>query len=145
MAIMNSAPSILVVDDEMDTCQNLNDILTDLGYDVAIAENAFAALELIQNKRYDVALLDLMMPGMDGIELYRAIKERWPETVAFIVTGHPNNPRADEARASGIWGASWPSRSRFPACWNWWRVPWISRSCWWSTMIQTCVPICGTC
>src|SRR3974377_6588 len=92
-SIMNSGPSILVVDDERDTCQNLNDILTDMGYDVAIADDAATALEVGRRKRFDVALLDLMMPGMDGIELYRAIKRERPETVAFIVTGHPNNPR----------------------------------------------------
>src|SRR5262249_18722868 len=59
--------SILVVDDEIDTCRNLSDILTDLGYQVDTALDGFAALELAREKPYDIALLDLKMPGMDGL------------------------------------------------------------------------------
>jgi two-component system response regulator HydG len=96
-------PSILVVDDEQDSCRNLQDILTDLGYEVAIAADGASALELVRRQRFDVALLDLMMPGMDGLALYRAIKQLRAGTVALIVTGHPNNPLADEALAAGAW------------------------------------------
>src|ERR1017187_8416339 len=59
-------PSILVVDDEVDTCRNLSDILTDLGYHVEVAHNGMSALEIVQ-KPFDVALLDFKMPGMDGL------------------------------------------------------------------------------
>ena len=57
---------ILVVDDEVDTCANLSDILSDLGYTVDVAYDGPSALELVKQKAYDVALLDLKMPGMDG-------------------------------------------------------------------------------
>jgi CheY-like chemotaxis protein len=103
---MNSNPatfSVLVVDDEQDACRNLSDILTDLGYDVAIAHDGPRALDLIRRRRYDVALLDLMMPGMDGLTLYREIKKVRASTVALIVTAYPNNPKADEAKAAGAW------------------------------------------
>ena len=53
------SPSVLVVDDEEDTCRNLSDILTDLGYQVDIAHEGLTALELVSRNRYDVALLDL--------------------------------------------------------------------------------------
>jgi two-component system, NtrC family, response regulator HydG len=68
-------PSILVVDDEVDTCRNLSDILTDLGYRVDVAHDGFTALAMVRQKPYDVALLDLKMPGMDGLTLYREIKK----------------------------------------------------------------------
>ena len=66
-------PSLLVVDDEVDTCQNLSDIFTDLGYRVETAFDGAAALEKVRRARYDVAVLDLMMPGMDGLALYNEI------------------------------------------------------------------------
>ncbi len=97
------APSILVVDDEPDNCQNMADILTDLGYRVDVALDGPAALELVRKQRYDVALLDLMMPGMDGASLYGEMKKLRAEMVALVVTAHPNNPRTDVALAEGAW------------------------------------------
>jgi two-component system response regulator HydG len=95
--------SILVVDDESDTCRNLYDILTDLGYAVDTAENGPAALELVQQKTYDVALLDLKMPGMDGLTLYREIKKLSAGTVAIIVTAYASGSTQGDALAAGAW------------------------------------------
>jgi two-component system response regulator HydG len=100
---MTKAPSILVVDDEVDTCRNLSDILTDLGYDVDTAYNGFAALELVRKKRYDIALLDLKMPGMDGLTLYRELRKICAETVALVVTAYATKAMAEEALAAGAW------------------------------------------
>ncbi len=69
----SKTPSILVVDDEVDTCCNLSDILTDLGYGVDVAHEGQTALAMVRRKSYDVALLDYNMPGMDGLTLYREI------------------------------------------------------------------------
>jgi CheY-like chemotaxis protein len=63
-----------LVDDDVDTCRNLSDILTDLGYLVDVAHEGLSALDLVRRNHYDVALLDLKMPGMDGVTLYREIK-----------------------------------------------------------------------
>lgn len=101
MSAMNR--SILVVDDEPDNCQNLADILTDLGFQVDTALDGPTALELLRRRRYDVALLDLMMPGMDGAALYEELKKIRPGTVALLVTAYPNNPRAEAALAAGAW------------------------------------------
>jgi CheY-like chemotaxis protein len=100
---MKASASILVVDDEADTCRNLSDILTDLGYDVDTALNGFAALELVRQKRYDVALLDLKMPGMDGLTLYRELRKLCSETVAIVVTAYASKATAEEALAAGAW------------------------------------------
>lgn len=100
---MKATSSILVVDDEVDTCRNLSDILTDLGYQVDTALDGFAALELARNKRYEIALLDLKMPGMDGLTLYRELRKLCSETVAIVVTAYASKATAEEALAAGAW------------------------------------------
>ncbi len=100
---MNPGQSILVVDDDADTCRNLSDILTDLGYRVDTARHGRKALELVGTNTYDVALLDLKMPGMDGLTLYREIKKLSAGTVAIVVTAYAGSTSLEEARASGAW------------------------------------------
>jgi two-component system response regulator HydG len=95
--------SILVVDDDVDTCRNLSDILTDLGHHVEIAHDGPSALELVRRRHFDVALLDLKMPGMNGLELYRAIRMLRADTVALIVTAYAGGDTAEEALAAGAW------------------------------------------
>src|SRR5260370_14233734 len=97
----DSPPRILVVDDEADTCANLSDILTELGYRVDVAFDGPSALELVKQNHYDVALLDLKMPGMDGLELYRRIKEVQSGTVAIVVTAYASSHTAQEALSAG--------------------------------------------
>src|SRR5439155_22531835 len=97
----STQPTILVVDDEVDTCKNLSDILTDLGHRVDMAHDGPAALELVRRNAYDVALLDLKMPGMDGLTLYREIKMVSADTVAIVVTAYATGAKADEALTAG--------------------------------------------
>jgi DNA-binding NtrC family response regulator len=96
-------PSILVVDDDVDTCRNLADILGDLGYQVDTAHNGQSALERVRQKAYDIALLDLKMPGMDGVTLYREIKRLRSGMVAIIVTAYASSETAHEALTAGAW------------------------------------------
>jgi CheY-like chemotaxis protein len=101
------------VDDEPDTCRNLCDILEDLGYHVDIAQDGYAALELVRRKHYDVALLDFKMPGMDGITLYRRIRDLCSDTVAIIVTAYATRDATEEALAAGAWKVA-PKPIDFP-------------------------------
>jgi two-component system response regulator HydG len=101
--MMQGKPSILVVDDDADTCRNLADILTDLDYHVDTAPNGPAALELVRQHPYDVALLDYKMPGMDGVTLYREIKKLSSGTVAIVVTAYASGATAEEALGAGAW------------------------------------------
>lgn len=96
-------PNILVVDDERDTCENLRDILSDLGYHVDVALDGPAALHLLESRAYDVALLDFKLPGMDGLELYREIRRRRAETVAMILTAFASPETARDAVVAGAW------------------------------------------
>lgn len=102
MANLNE-PRVLVVDDEQDNCRNLADILTDLGYEVDYACDGETALEFVRRQPYDIALLDLKMPGMDGLTLYREIKKLRAGTVAILVTAYASGATSEEALAAGAW------------------------------------------
>ncbi len=102
-----------MVDDDVDTCRNLSDILTDLGYRVDTAHDGPTALELVRRNAYDVALLDYKMPGMDGLTLYREIKRLRAGTVAIVVTAYASgSDRGGGARGRGVAGP--PQAGRFP-------------------------------
>jgi CheY-like chemotaxis protein len=96
-------PRILVVDDDPDICQNLRDILVDLGYEVDVAHNGPQALELVCKWAYEIALLDLRMPGMDGLSLYREIKRQRAGTVSLLITAYAHAATAEEAVSAGAW------------------------------------------
>ncbi len=93
--------AILVVDDDEDTCRNMADILGDMGYEVDAADGGGAALEKAGRQCYDVGLLDLRMPGMDGLTLCRHLKQRYPNMVTMIITAYGASTLAEEARKAG--------------------------------------------
>lgn len=95
--------SILVVDDDVDTCQNLSDILTDFGYQVDIAHDGPGALAKVRERPYDIALLDFKMPGMDGLTLYREIRKLRTDTVAMIISAYATPETQQEALEAGMW------------------------------------------
>jgi len=94
---------VLVVDDERDTCANLKDILTELDFEVDVAHDGPSALALVERNRYDVALLDLKMPGMDGLELYRRMRAIQAGTVAIVVTAYASTDMTNAAQRAGAW------------------------------------------
>ena len=94
--------AILMVDDDPDECENMADILSDRGYRVDTAPGGTAALRLVEQQLYDVALLDLKMPGMDGLTLCREVTRLRPQTVALLVTGYPDDIDRADARSAGI-------------------------------------------
>ncbi len=99
----DDAPSILLVEYDVYICENMADILTDQGFRVDMAHEGMIALELVRRQPYDVALLDLRMPGMDGLTLYREIKKVQAGTVALLVTAYVGGSTAEEAIAAGAW------------------------------------------
>jgi two-component system response regulator HydG len=100
---MSDPASILVVDDDVDTCRNLSDILTDLGYRVDVAHDGASALEHMRRRPYDVALLDLKMPDMDGVSLYREMRKIQASAVALVITAFAGAGVTEEALAAGAW------------------------------------------
>jgi len=101
---MNSeARRVLVVDDDDDTRHNVRDILEDIGYEVDLAADGAAALKMAASTDYDIALLDYMMPGMNGVELYRQLHRLQPELVAIMITAFAGDDGVDAAYNSGAW------------------------------------------
>jgi DNA-binding NtrC family response regulator len=92
---------ILVIDDEPVVCNSLRRILSRSGHRVDQALLPEEGLEKIGANRYDLVMLDLRMPGKDGLEVLSAIKERWPETKVIIVTGYASIESAIEATRRG--------------------------------------------
>lgn len=81
-------PSILIVDDEPYILQSLSGILADDGFDVLTASNGYEALKIIDAEAPDLVLLDIWMPGIDGIETLKEIKKANPVVQVIIITGH---------------------------------------------------------
>jgi CheY-like chemotaxis protein len=93
---------ILLVDDDRDICASVADILLDLGYAVDAAYDGPAALEFTRRSPYGLALLDYRLPGMNGVELYGHIKERWADTVGVLVTAFAANGVLNAAVRAGF-------------------------------------------
>ncbi|MHB1050961.1 MAG: sigma-54-dependent transcriptional regulator [Bacteroidota bacterium] len=79
--------SILVVDDELDFRSMLLNLLTPIGYAVTAAEDGTAAINELQKKRYNLVLLDIRMPRIDGIEVLEFVKAQYPDTEVIMLTG----------------------------------------------------------
>jgi CheY-like chemotaxis protein len=96
-----AASAILLVDDR-DTCATLSDILADLGYRVGVAYDGPAALALSRRQPYRLALLDYLMPGRDGLELYGRLKQVRADTVGVLVTAFAAADTMQAAARAGI-------------------------------------------
>ncbi len=82
--------TVLVVDDEKNIRNSLEGVLNDEGFDVAFAESSEEALTKIKQSAPDIILLDIWLPGMDGIEVLRKVKERWKELPVILCTAFPH-------------------------------------------------------
>ncbi len=91
------AARVLIVDDDAGTCETLGDLLHANGYVVRTACDGRAGLEAVRQKRVDVAILDLQLPDVDGLELLDSIKRASPGTEVIIVTAHASLPTAIRA------------------------------------------------
>jgi len=80
--------TILVVDDEESICQSLKAILSDEGYQVLVAGSGEEAVKIVEEEMPQLVLLDIWLPGMDGLETLKAIKKINPEMLVIIMSGH---------------------------------------------------------
>jgi DNA-binding response OmpR family regulator len=95
------APHILIVDDEDTLRYFLRRTLEAQGYWVSEASDGQVALDLLANECFDLALIDLRMAGVDGVEVMRQFRQRSPDTQIIIVTGYASVPSAVEALRQG--------------------------------------------
>jgi len=79
---------VLLVDDEVDFTASMKRVLSSRGFDVKEAKDGFAALSSIREEHFDVVVLDVKMPGMDGIQVLQQIKFQSPEITVILLTGH---------------------------------------------------------
>ena len=94
---------ILVVDDEAIVRESLRDWLSDCGYQVLTAENGYQALEIIEKERLSIVITDLVMPGMDGIELMKKAKDIIPNIQVIIITAYGSITTAIAAMKEGAY------------------------------------------
>jgi two-component system response regulator VicR len=91
MSKNNSTKKVLVVDDEPDTLELVKLVLESGGFEVILANNGMEALAEIEKIKPDIVLLDIMMPDMDGWDVFRKIKERNSEIPIAILTAKAQN------------------------------------------------------
>jgi sigma-B regulation protein RsbU (phosphoserine phosphatase) len=94
---------ILVVDDEEGIRRQLTAILREEGYSAESAANGAEAIAIMKKQYFDIVITDLMMPGIDGMELLRHIKKDYPNTVVVMITAHGSERIAVEAIKAGAY------------------------------------------
>ena len=92
---------LLVVDDDSVFREELSTLLTDWGHQVESVNSAAKALEALEIAEFDVVLSDVRMPRMNGIELLRQVRERWPRVYVVMITGYATIETAVEAMKLG--------------------------------------------
>lgn len=97
-----STPNILVADDDRVLLELLDKVLRKLGFQVALAKNGKEAIDIVQKATPDVVLLDINMPGMDGIQALKEIKEQDADIEVVIITGYASLDSAVEALKYGV-------------------------------------------
>jgi two-component system, NtrC family, response regulator HydG len=100
---LENRAKLLIVDDEFSVRDSLSKWFREEGYETGIAENAGEALTRMAEKHWDLALLDIKMPGTDGIELQRRMHEIDPELMVIMMTGYASVETAVTALKNGAY------------------------------------------
>jgi DNA-binding NtrC family response regulator len=94
---MDKNARILVIDDDVNIRKSLEAILSAEGYNVDLAKNGKEAIKKSESTVYNVALIDIRLPDMDGVELLTRVKDNVPKMRKIIITGYPSVQNAIEA------------------------------------------------
>jgi DNA-binding NtrC family response regulator len=94
---------ILVIDDEAIVRVSCERVLTPEGYDVKVVSKGTDALDILSRENFDLVLTDLKMPDMDGLEVLKEIKSRWPRINVIIITGYGTISTAVQAIKLGAY------------------------------------------
>jgi len=92
---------ILIVDDEAIVRDSIGDWLRTAGYLVETAETGEEALEMVGKKEYSILILDVRLPGINGIQVLKEVKTSKPHIKSIIITAFPSEGSADEAMKLG--------------------------------------------
>src|SRR4029079_17683516 len=99
---MSQSSRILVVDDEASIRLSLSALLERAGYEVTSAENGEEAVVVLEQQTFDLLLVDLKMPGMGGMQVVAAARQRQPDVAVIVLTGHGSLDTALEGLRQGI-------------------------------------------
>ncbi|NCC36497.1 MAG: response regulator transcription factor [Chloroflexia bacterium] len=99
---MTQSAHILVVDDEQNIRLTLSTLLSRAGYIVTVAASGEEAVAMFERQQFDLMLVDLQMPGINGIQVVEALRQRSNDTVVIILTGHGSLETAIEGLHQGI-------------------------------------------
>jgi len=103
ISLVHAGPSVLVVDDEQDFVETLVKRMERRGFKVTGVGSGQEALLLLGKEHFDVVILDVMMPGMDGIETLREIKLAWPKIQVILLSGHGGEEMGIRGMAYGAY------------------------------------------
>ena len=93
---------VLIVDDDFGICQTLSDILKAEGYQVDIANDGLQAIAKIKKNEFDVVLLDIIMPGMNGVETYKEMKKVHLQAKVIMFTAYSAEELVSKAYREGV-------------------------------------------
>lgn len=94
---MNASAKVLIVDDEEVVRRSHLRVLASDRCQVTAVHDGEQALRAMEAAPYDIVMLDLRMPGMDGMAVLRQLRRRWPESEVIVITGYPSVDTAKEA------------------------------------------------
>ena len=94
---------VLLVDDEVDFTTSMKKVLSRRGLAVQVAADGLTALSLISREHFDVVVLDIKMPGMDGIQVLGEIKRLTPDINVILLTGHYSMCEDEEILKAGAY------------------------------------------
>lgn len=93
--------NILVIDDEKRIRDVTSRMLTEEGFEVALAETGEIGMKMVDEKHYDIVLLDLMMPGISGLDVLSHLKSHHPYSIVIVITGYATLEHSIEAMKKG--------------------------------------------
>ncbi len=99
--MVRTKKSILVIDDDKSILRTLTRILQKAGYDIDTAETGKEAMEKFEKRQFDMALVDVRLPDMDGTDLLVNMKETLQNTIKIMITGFPSLETGVKALDSG--------------------------------------------
>jgi len=99
--MFNDIPRVLVVDDELNICQNCLKILSKTECEVDYVLNGYDALKMMDSEPFDVVITDLKMTSMGGLELLSRVNKEYPDTLVIVITGYSSVSSAVEVMKTG--------------------------------------------
>lgn len=95
--------NLLIVDDDINMLATVGDVFQDRGYNVAMVEDGHRAIKLVSRKYFDVVLMDLKMPGINGLETYKEVKKIIPTSTVIMMTGDSKEELVKKAIEEGAY------------------------------------------